>query len=181
MTEGDKMEQIYNLNSREVSGAAGAWLAERGVTLEEIAELVLTGQRAYYPTLDMAECLAAVGKVLAKREVQNALLTGIQLDILAEEGKLRQPLAAMLVHDEKLFGCDEVLAFSIVNVYGSIGFTNYGYFDKTKPGVLERLNNKDSGQVHTFLDDLVAAVAASACSYIAHRKQAQAEEAGGAG
>ncbi|MBC8079717.1 MAG: phosphatidylglycerophosphatase A [Gorillibacterium sp.] len=169
------MVKKYSLDSEKVASASLEWLLARGVQLEEIAELVLHAQREYYPNLLMEECLGAVKRVLSKREVQNALLLGIQLDILTEEGKLLPPLLDMLIYDEQLFGCDEVLAFSIVNVYGSIGFTNYGYFDKTKPGVLARLNNKDSGEIHTFLDDLVGAVAASACSYIAHRKQAEAE------
>ena len=81
----------------------------------------------------------------------------------------------MLANDEGLYGVDEVLAFSIVNVYGSIGFTNYGYIDKLKPGILEQLNDKSSGRVHTFLDDIVGAVAAAASSRIAHRKQADRE------
>lgn len=82
----------------------------------------------------------------------------------------------MIENDEGLYGVDEILAFSIVNVYGSIGFTNYGYVDKLKPGVLERLNDKSLGPIHTFLDDIVGAIAASASSRIAHRKQAEREQ-----
>lgn len=62
-----------------------------------------------------------------------------------------------------------MLAFSIVNVYGSIGFTNYGYVDKLKPGILQKLNDKSSGECHTFLDDIVGAIAAAASSRLAHR------------
>ncbi|OAB48124.1 phosphatidylglycerophosphatase A [Paenibacillus antarcticus] len=165
----------YCLNSKAVSDATFEWLHKRGVTILEIAELVMLLQKKYYPTLTMEECVHNVEMVLSKREVQNAVLTGIQLDVLAEEGKLISPLQEMLVNDEGLYGVDEILAFSIVNVYGSIGFTNYGYVDKLKPGVLERLNDKSSGQVHTFLDDIVGAVAAAASSRIAHRKQAEIE------
>jgi phosphatidylglycerophosphatase A len=64
---------------------------------------------------------------------------------------------------------DEVLALSIVNVYGSIGFTNYGYVDKIKPGILAHLNDKSTGKCHTFLDDIVGAIAAAASSRLAHR------------
>ena len=141
----------------------------------EIAELVMVLQKKYYPDLTMEECVENVESVLSKREVQNAVLTGIQLDLLAEEGKLISPLQDMLVNDEGLYGVDEILAFSIVNVYGSIGFTNYGYIDKLKPGVLERLNDKSDGRIHTFLDDIVGAVAAAASSRIAHNKQAERE------
>jgi phosphatidylglycerophosphatase A len=166
----------YSLNSKAVAEATKHWMHKRGVTVVEIAELVLLLQKQYYPTLTLDECVHNVEMVLSKREVQNAVLTGIQLDVLTEEGKLFAPLQDMIKHDEGLYGVDEILAFSIVNVYGSIGFTNYGYIDKLKPGVLERLNNKKSGEIHTFLDDIVGAVAAAASSRIAHRKQAEREQ-----
>lgn len=166
----------YSLNSKKVAEATTFWLHKRGVTLEEIAELVMLLQKKYYPGLTMEECVHNVEMVLSKREVQNAVLTGIQLDVLAEEGKLFSPLQDMIENDESLYGVDEILAFSIVNVYGSIGFTNYGYVDKLKPGVLERLNDKSTGQIHTYLDDIVGAVAAAASSRIAHRKQAEREQ-----
>lgn len=169
----------YSLNSRKVASATREWLHKRGVKVEEIAELVMLLQNKYYPDLTMQECLDNVEKVLAKREVQNAVLTGIQLDVLAEEGKLISPLQEMLVNDEGLYGVDEILAFSIVNVYGSIGFTNYGYIDKLKPGILERLNDKSTGETNTFLDDIVGAITAAASSRIAHRKQAERERQNG--
>ncbi|MBY9078595.1 phosphatidylglycerophosphatase A [Paenibacillus sp. HN-1] len=165
----------YSLNSKAVAQATQAWLHTRGVKVEQIAELVLLLQKKYYPNITMEECIHNVEMVLSKREVQNAVLTGIQLDLLAEEGKLFSPLQDMIENDEGLYGVDEILAFSIVNVYGSIGFTNYGYVDKLKPGILERLNDRSTGEVHTFLDDIVGAVAAAASSRIAHRKQAERE------
>lgn len=70
--------------------------------------------------------------------------------------------------DEPLYGCDEVLTFSITNLYGSIGFTNFGYLDKIKPGILGILNDRSTGKVNVFLDDLVGAVAAAAASRLAH-------------
>ena len=117
----------------------------------------------------METCTYNVKKVLAKREVQNAIITGIHLDTLAEKGMLEEPLQSMLTTDEGLYGIDEVLAFSIVNIYGSIGFTNYGYIDKIKPGILAILNDKKSGQCHTFLDDIIGAIAAAASSRLAHQ------------
>ena len=182
MSEANEAKQAkipYSLNSKKVSEATREWLHNRGVRVEEIAELVMLLQKKNYPNLTMEECILNVEKVLSKREVQNAVLTGIQLDMLAEQGKLLSPLQDMLENDESLYGVDEVLAFSIVNVYGSIGFTNYGYIDKLKPGVLERLNDKSTGETHTFLDDIVGAVAAAASSRIAHGKQAEKETGDG--
>jgi len=146
-------------------------LAQRGVSLDEIATLVLELQQAYVPTLTMAECRQSVEAVLAKHEVTNALLTGIALDELAERGQLPEPLQTIVARDDPLFGIDEVLALSIVNVYGSIGFTNFGYLDKVKPGVVGRVDaRRCGGQCNTFLDDLIAAVAAAAAARIAHRQ-----------
>ena len=150
-------------------------LEQRGVTLKDIAEIVLFLQNEYISNLNIETCIESVEAVLQKREVQNVLLTGIQLDMLAEEGKLVTPLQEMLAADEPLYGVDEVMALGIVNIYGSIGFTNYGYVDKLKHGVLKKLNDKRYG-VHTFLDDLVGAIAAAASSRIAHRHRRQEEE-----
>ncbi|WP_058306841.1 phosphatidylglycerophosphatase A family protein [Gracilibacillus massiliensis] len=146
---------------------ARSWLEERGVKLEDIAELVYYLQNKYQENLTLEHCLENVDRVLMKREVQNAIITGIQLDVLAEENKLDSPLQEILETDESLYGIDEVIALSIVNVYGSIGFTNYGYIDKQKPGILEKLNDKSNG-CHTFLDDIVGAIAAAASSRLAH-------------
>ncbi|EJW16954.1 phosphatidylglycerophosphatase A [Paenibacillus alvei] len=168
--------KAYSLDSEKVEAETREWLRKRGVRVEDIAELVMFLQQNYFPELTIDYCIYNVEQVLSKREVQNAVLTGIQLDIMAEEGKLTPALQEMIENDEGLYGVDEILAFSIVNVYGSIGFTNYGYVDKLKPGILERLNNKDSGQIHTFLDDIVGAIAAAASSRIAHRKQAEREQ-----
>jgi phosphatidylglycerophosphatase A len=152
----------------ELEKKAREWLIERGVQVKDIAELVHFLQEKYYPGLTMDRCIYNVERVLSKREVQNAILTGIQLDVLTEQGKLEQPLQDNLERDESLYGIDEVIALSIINLYGSIGFTNYGYIDKQKPGILAKLNDKSSGECHTFLDDIVGAIAAAAASRLAH-------------
>lgn len=143
-------------------------LKERGVTVADIGELVYILQSAYGP-LTPEECEDSVDKVLSKREVQNAVLTGIVFDMYAEKKLLPQPLQEILEKDESLYGIDEVLALAITNVYGTIGFTNFGYLDKEKVGILKSLDNSD-GKVHTFLDDLVAGIAAAASARIAHGK-----------
>ncbi|MDQ0225503.1 phosphatidylglycerophosphatase A family protein [Metabacillus niabensis] len=152
-----------------VEKTARDWMVKRGVKLEDIAELVYFLQEKYHPDLTMDVCLENVDRVLTKREVQNAVITGIQFDILAEKGQLEEPLQTIIKTDESLYGVDEILAFSIVNIYGSIGFTNYGYIDKLKPGILQYLNDKSTGKCHTFLDDIVGAIAAAASSRLAHR------------
>lgn len=152
------------------------WLEKRGVSIRDIADLVMFLQKDYFEHLTIEECEYHVRKVLSKREVQNAVLTGIQLDMLAEEGKAIEPLQQMIESDEGLYGCDEALAFSIVNVYGSIGMTNFGYVDKLKPGILKHLNDHSKGHLHTFLDDIVGAIAASASSRLAHSVNEEEED-----
>lgn len=143
-------------------------LEERGVSLEDIAELVQFLQEPYFDELELSVCLENVNRVLTKREVQNAIITGVELDVLAEKKLLSQPLQDILFEDEGLYGIDEIMALAIVNVYGSIGFTNYGYIDKVKPGILKKLNDHNGHSVHTFLDDIVGAIAAAAASRLAH-------------
>jgi phosphatidylglycerophosphatase A len=162
----------YSLDSVKVASATKEWLAKRNVRTEEIAELVMFLQKEYVPGLTLEDCKESVERVIEKREVQNAVLTGIQLDMLCEQGQLFEPLQEMVKHDEGLYGVDEILALSIVNIYGSIGLTNFGYIDKMKPGVLNRLNDKNDGFIHTFLDDIVGAIAAAASSRIAHARTA---------
>lgn len=157
MTNEQKLEQhTYDL------------LKERGVQVIDIAELVMFLQEKFIPGLTLADAAASVRIVLRKREVQNAVMTGIALDKAAEAKTLEEPLQNIIAEDEGLYGVDEVLAFSIVNVYGSIGFTNYGYIDRVKPGILAKLNAHEPGIIHTFLDDIVGAIAAAAASRLAH-------------
>ncbi|MED1095790.1 phosphatidylglycerophosphatase A [Bacillus capparidis] len=155
----------------QVEATAKQWLQERGVSVSDIADLVYFLQRKYHTNLTHEECVMNVERVLAKREVQNAILTGIQLDRLAERKMLAEPLQSIIEVDESLYGIDEILSFSIVNIYGSIGYTNYGYVDKEKPGILAKLNDKSTGECHTFLDDIVGAIAAAASSRLAHSSQ----------
>lgn len=149
------------------------WLEERGVTIDRIVPLVYQLQYEFYDHLSEEECRESIEHVLRKREVQNAILTGIELDRLAEKKQISEPLQEMLWKDEGIYGIDEVLATAIINVYGSIGFTNFGYIDRVKPGILKELNNHESGCVHTFLDDLVGAIAAAAASRLAHHHKEQ--------
>lgn len=145
-------------------------LKDRGVEVDDMADIVYQLQLPYHITLTREECRASVLHVLAKREVQHAIFTGIALDVLAEQKLLPEPLQGIMNEDEPLYGVDEVLALAITNVYGSIGLTNFGYLDKTKMGVIGKLNdNKD--QIHVFLDDLVASIAASAAARIAHQHE----------
>lgn len=147
-------------------------LESRGVTIDDIAECARFLQADYHVDLKKEELLESVMSVLSKREVQHAILTGIELDIAAEKKQMNsKELQAILTRDEGLYGVDEVLAYGICNLYGSIALTNFGFIDKKKYGIIAKLNEdgKDTGVVNTFIDDIVGAIAASAASRFAHR------------
>ena len=164
------------VHSIEVRNAALNRLAERGVTVEDIAEIVYLMQAPYHPGLTIEPCIESVKAVLEKREMQHAILVGVELDTLAEKGLLSEPLQSIIATDEGLFGCDETLALGSVFGYGSIAVTTFGHLDKHKVGVIKRLDTKsEEGRVHTFLDDLVASVAANASSRMAHRMRDEQE------
>ena len=155
-------------NMKDLTKAAIEKLNERGVELKDIAELVIEIQAAYYEDLTIEECLENLDAVLRKREIVHAILTGIALDELAEKNLLPEPIQSIIIEDEGLYGIDEIIPLSIVNVYGTIGLTNYGYLDKEKIGIIKELDSKKGEKCNTFLDDLVAALAAATASRIAH-------------
>ena len=112
------------VHSREVKEAALKRLSERGVTIEEIAEIVYRMQAPYCESLTLDHCIESVLAVLEKREIQHAILVGIELDQLAEKKGLSEPLQSLVEGDEGLFGCDETLALGSVFGYGSIAVTH---------------------------------------------------------
>ncbi|GAK30876.1 CDP-diacylglycerol pyrophosphatase [Weissella oryzae SG25] len=145
-------------------------LLERGVELSQIAELVIFGQRDRLPDLSQETALYSVNKVLHKTEVQDAIMTGLALDDLADAKQLPEPILTRIVEDASTYGIDEQLVMSILGVYGTISWTNFGYLDKLKPGIVGKLNDEQrlGGRVNTFIDDIVAAIAAAAEARIAH-------------
>ncbi|AKS37671.1 phosphatidylglycerophosphatase [Anoxybacillus gonensis] len=168
---------MKRISSKEVYEKTLQLLTERGVTIPAIAEIVYEMQSPYNKNLTMAECIESVEKVLQKREVQHAILVGIELDKLAEQGMLSEPLQTIVETDEGLFGVDETLALGAVLGYGSIAVTTFGHLDKNKVGIIKQLDTKRGKGVHTFLDDLVASIAASASGRLAHNLRDEEEAA----
>ncbi|MFC0214114.1 phosphatidylglycerophosphatase A [Paenibacillus chartarius] len=152
-------------------------LNKRGVTVEQIADIVYKLQHPYNDELTKDACLESVYAVLSKREVQYTLYTGIALDEMAERKLLPQPLQSIMEADESLYGVDETLALGIVHVYGMIGLTSFGYLDKEKIGIIRTLNDHKQA-IHVFLDDLVAGLAAAASARIAHQNPKAVEYEG---
>lgn len=147
-------------------------LKTRGVTLDDIVDCVYYLQKPYHVNLQHKDLEESVLRVLDKREVWHALITAIELDVSAEKNTYaNKDLEKIVQMDEGLYGMDEVLAYGICNLYGSIAMTNFGFIDKTKYGIVGKLNDdgKKAGICHTFLDDMVGAIAAAAASRFAHK------------
>lgn len=153
-------------------------LKRRGVTLDDIVDLVIFLQKNYIDNIDSIrdEITNDLIEILEKREVYHAIMTGIALDIAVDEGHLfDKDLAKSIKDDYGLYGLDEVVAYGIVNLYGSIAMTNFGYIDKLKPGIIGKVND-DHSQCNTFLDDIIGALAASGASKLAHTHKQEIKE-----
>ncbi|WP_075981388.1 phosphatidylglycerophosphatase A family protein [Bacillus massilinigeriensis] len=171
---------MKRVNSKVVTEAARMALVDRGVTVEAIGEIVYEMQAPYNGDLHISECILSVERVLKKREIQHAILVGVELDRLAEQKKLSEPLQTIVETDEGLFGIDETIGLGATLTYGSIAVTTFGHLDKNKIGIIKKLDTKSGEGIHTFLDDIVASIAAAAASRLAHnlrdREEALEEE-----
>lgn len=155
------MEELRNLAIKK--------LEERGVTIEDIALIVKDAQSSYQE-ITMQECIDMVLYIISKRETIYTILTGIALDECAEKEMLDNEVNMLIKNDRGLYGLDEILALSIVNMNGSIALTNFGYLDRTKPGIIGKVDKegKEKIKCHTFLDDIICAIASSSISRMAH-------------
>ena len=167
---GRKKVSEYPYTIQELKEITIRQLQERGVEIEDISKIVFILQEKYYPNLTMQLCTENVERVLEKREVLQCVLTGIAIDKACDKKLFDDPIQKIIESDEGLYGIDEVLPLGIVNCYGSIGFTNFGYLDKKKIGIIKYLDEmKSKDIVTTFADDIVAALAAATASRIAHK------------
>lgn len=147
-------------------------LRERHVEVSEMAQIVYDGQIKYEPDITLDKCKQAILHVLKKREVQNVVLTGINLDKMVDDGLVKDEyFNKILNEDSGQYQVDELLSTGCVEVFGGVASSNRGYLDKTKPGIIGEVDGrKDSCNV--FLDDILAAIISSAESYIANKKPA---------
>lgn len=144
-------------------------LKSRGVELEDIALIAYNQQSRYTPDVSMDVCRESVLKVISLRDIFHHVLLAVELDKMAEKGLFEGPIQDIIANDLGLFGIDEVLGLDVAGLYGVIGMTNFGDIDVNKRGIIEKLNveGKKEGIVHTFLDDIVGAIAAAASTRVA--------------
>ncbi|MDD3349118.1 MAG: phosphatidylglycerophosphatase A [Bacilli bacterium] len=145
-------------------------LLERGVTIEDVAAIAFRQQSKYNPNICMKTCIESVEKILSYRDIFHIVQLSVEIDRLCEEGKLRSPMQEIIRADLGMFGIDEIFGLNIAAMYGVIGQTNFGDIDVNKPGIVKELNDHGKGtneRCHTFLDDVVGALAAAASTRVA--------------
>lgn len=144
-------------------------LKSRGVEVDDIAEIAYDQQAKYTKNIRFDTCRDSVIKVLSLRDIFHHVLLAVQLDKMAEKKMFEGPIQDIIEQDLGLFGVDEVLGLDVARLYGVIGMTNFGDIDVNKPGIVKHLNDegKKEGIVHTFLDDIVGAIAAAASTRVA--------------
>lgn len=144
-------------------------LKKRGVEIDAIAKIAYNQQSKYTPGIPYQVAVDSVMKILSYRDTFHCIQLGVEIDRLAEEKKFEGPIQDIIFYDLGLFGVDEVFGIELAGNFGSIGRTNFGDIDVNKPGIVYELNEKGKteGVCHTFLDDIVGAIAASASTRIA--------------
>ncbi|MFA5526250.1 MAG: phosphatidylglycerophosphatase A [Acholeplasmataceae bacterium] len=144
-------------------------LQKRGVSLESIAEISFKQQSRYSDNVSRELCMESVEKILSLRDVFHHVQLACEIDRIAEEGLFQGPIQDIIYEDLGLFGIDETMGLDVSGIYGTIGQTNFGDIDVNKHGIVKRLNDagKEDGICHTFLDDIVGAIAAAASTRVA--------------
>ncbi len=145
-------------------------LNKRGVTIDEIADIAYKQQSKWNDSISYQDCLDSVEKILSLRDVFHILQLGAEIDRLTEEKAFQGPIQSILASDLGMFGIDELFGLELAGLYGTIGKTNFGDIDVNKPGIVAKLNYDGKGDkeaCHTFLDDIVGAVAAAASTRVA--------------
>src|SRR5690554_3616933 len=144
-------------------------LLERGVTIRDIAEIAFNQQSRYNKNISMRVCIESVEKILSYRDIFHIVQLSIAIDKMTEEGKFSGPIQDIMRADLGMFGIDEIFGLNIAAMYGVVGQTNFGDIDVNKPGIVRKLNEegKEEGICHTFLDDIVGAIAAAASTRVA--------------
>ena len=154
-------EEMYELNKER--------LESRGVKIEDIALIAQKQQSKYTENISFEVCLESTKKILSYPDAFHMIQPGIEIDELAEQRKLSSPIQEILTADLGLFGLDELFGLELAGNFGIIGRTNFGDLDVNKPGIIGQLNDagKDGTKCHTFLDDIVGALAACASTRVA--------------
>ncbi|GAP02708.1 phosphatidylglycerophosphatase A [Fructobacillus pseudoficulneus] len=137
-------------------------LINRGVTLQDVftgTETFLVDK--YHDEVDGDVLDQAIHRVLHKDEVADIILTAIYLDEQAVVMPDSEPLKPRLRRDANGHNVDEILAIAITQQFSAAATVHYGLLDDLKPGLIGEINDK-TDSVNVYLDDILAALIASA-------------------
>jgi len=147
-------------------------LEERGIHLNDMAELVYRLQKPYNPYLTLEECQEHIVGVLRKQQTYHTIQLSVKIDKGVEQQEFGKQFQAIVANDEGLYGIDETLNMAIAKMYGMIAITNFGHADKEKPGIIGALDSDhEENHCNTFADDTVCAIVAAACARLAHNNK----------
>ncbi|ARQ94545.1 hypothetical protein pwc_11 [Weissella phage PWc] len=155
-------------------------LREWGVSIEDIAPLVMENQGKYILNLTNDRITHSLNKILSRTRVRHAIDLADALDELSRtidigygenvyvslDDVMYQATASDIEKDAGVFGLDETIALSICT--SELSRTNFGYIDKTKPGIIAKLNYVEG---NTFKDDIIAALVAETADQLALREE----------
>lgn len=74
-------------------------LKERGVQLDDLAQIVYETQKKFEPDLTLEFCQQSLINTMHKRELLNNAMVALELDRLTEEGTVAEPLASIIKND----------------------------------------------------------------------------------
>ncbi|MCK8623936.1 phosphatidylglycerophosphatase A [Apilactobacillus sp. TMW 2.2459] len=147
----------------------------KNITIEDIAREFCEFEGKYSKDLTVSDGVKIINeKVFSDKDILQTIAVGIQLDKLAEQNMLDEPLLSIIKNDLPQFGTDELFGIYIASHFTTAGIANYGYLDQTKNGIAKKLDvSQDHGKnstVNTFLDDIISSIVASASGFIIQNK-----------
>lgn len=147
-------------------------LASRGIGTEPLIDMIYDLQKPYNPELVKTECEEHLRGVLKKQQTFHTIQLCIKIDRGVESKAFGDQFQAIVGNDEGLYGVDETVNTSVSKLYGMIAITNFGYLDKSKPGIIGELDSDHEGNhCNTFADDTVCAIVAAACARLAYNNK----------
>lgn len=144
-------------------------MEDRGVSFDSVVEVfqaLLNEDRSqlirkgFNPDINRDEAARYLSIAFENERLLQSTLVGIELDTLAEQRKLREPLLSMIRADHPLMPVDETLVLGAVDRDAE---DEFGHQDTHKVKIVKELD-KSEDRVYTFLDDAVGAFVAQASS-----------------
>lgn len=132
-------------------------LQNRGIFVEEIADSLVDTWKSSEIKLERKAAIRTIKRALNDPAMQFSILLGLEMDQLAEKGKLSDAVRQIITKDDPLCNIDELVAKAALQRLGSEAIDRFHALDvKKSNNYLKQLDS--SGQVNMFADDLVIAI-----------------------